>query len=37
MKDGDLAGARTAFEKCQELGLGVPEGEECGRSLALMK
>jgi Tfp pilus assembly protein PilF len=37
MKEGDLQGARAAFEKCREMGLGQPEAEECGRSLALMK
>ncbi len=37
MKVGDVAGARSAFEKCQELGQGRPEGEECTRSLSLLK
>ncbi len=37
MKVGDVAGARTAFEKCRELGQGQPVGEECTRSLSLLK
>jgi type IV pilus assembly protein PilF len=37
MKVGDVAGARTAFEKCRELGEGRPEGDECTRSLSLLK
>ena len=37
MKIGDLPGARQAFEKCRELGAAQPEGEQCGRSLALLK
>lgn len=37
MKVGDVAGARSAFEKCHELGEGRPEGEECARSLSLLK
>jgi type IV pilus biogenesis/stability protein PilW len=37
MKVGDVAGARGAFEKCRELGEGRPEGEECARSLSLLK
>ena len=37
MKVGDVAGARSAFEKCRELGQGRPEGEECTRSLSLLR
>ncbi len=37
MKVGDVAGARSAFERCRELGEGRPEGDECARSLALLK
>ncbi|HET6439167.1 MAG TPA: tetratricopeptide repeat protein [Anaeromyxobacter sp.] len=37
MKAGDGTGAREALEKCLELGQGKPEGEECARSLALLK
>jgi len=37
MKAGDVAGAKTEFEACRELGQGQPEGEECARSLALLK
>lgn len=37
MKVGDVAGARSAFEKCRDLGQGQPEGDECTRSLSLLK
>jgi type IV pilus assembly protein PilF len=37
MKAGDAAGARAEFEKCRELGQGQAEGEECTRSLSLLK
>ena len=37
MKLGDAAGARAAFQRCAELGQGTPEGEECTRSLGLLK
>jgi type IV pilus assembly protein PilF len=37
MKSGDVAGAREEFERCQELGDGTAEGEECRRSLALLE
>jgi type IV pilus assembly protein PilF len=37
MKAGDVAGARTAFEKCVELGTGTPEAAECTRSLGLLR
>jgi Tfp pilus assembly protein PilF len=37
MKAGDVAGARSAFERCRELGAGTPDGEECRRSLALLE
>lgn len=37
MKSGDIAGARTEFERCQELGGGTAEGEECRRSLSLLE
>jgi type IV pilus biogenesis/stability protein PilW len=37
MKVGDVAGARSAFERCRELGEGRPEGEECSRSLSLLR
>jgi type IV pilus assembly protein PilF len=36
MKTGDLTGARTAFERCKELGDGTAAGEECRKSLALL-
>jgi type IV pilus assembly protein PilF len=37
MKDGDLDGARKAFQRCTELGEGTAEGEECRKSLALLE
>jgi Tfp pilus assembly protein PilF len=37
MKSGDLAGARTEFERCRELGDGTSDGEECRRSLSLLE
>lgn len=37
MKAGDVAGARAAFERCLELGRGQPAGDECERSLSLLK
>jgi len=37
MKAGDLAGARTAFERCLELAKGGPSGDECHRSLEVLK
>lgn len=37
MKTGDAAGAKAEFEKCREMGQGQPEGEECARSLLLLK
>jgi Tfp pilus assembly protein PilF len=37
MRSGDLAGARSSFERCSELGKGTAEGEECRRSLALLE
>jgi Tfp pilus assembly protein PilF len=37
MRAGDAAGAREAFKRCQELGDGTAEGEECRRSLALLE
>ncbi len=37
MRAGDAGGARAAFEKCREMGQGQPEGEECARSLSLLK
>lgn len=37
MKVGDVAGARAAFETCRDLGPGQPEGDECTRSLALLR
>lgn len=37
MKAGDLEGARAAFRRCQQLGEGTTEGEECRRSLALLE
>jgi type IV pilus assembly protein PilF len=36
MKLGDAAGARTELERCRELGQGLPEGEECGRTLSTL-
>jgi type IV pilus assembly protein PilF len=37
MKVGDVAGARSAFERCRELGEGRPEGDDCARSLSLLE
>jgi Tfp pilus assembly protein PilF len=37
MKAGDVAGAREAFKRCEELGDGVADGEECRKSLALLE
>jgi len=37
MKSGDAAGARTELERCRELGQGLPEGEECGRTLSTLR
>lgn len=37
MKAGDAHGARDAFRRCQELGEGTAEGEECRRSLARLE
>jgi Tfp pilus assembly protein PilF len=37
MKAGDVAGARAAFERCQAIGDGTNEGEECRRSLGRLQ
>jgi Tfp pilus assembly protein PilF len=37
MKMGDVAGARTAFQRCTALGQSTPEVEECTKSLGLLK
>ena len=37
MKGGDVAGARSEFERCRDLGGGTPDGEECRRSLSLLE
>ena len=37
IKAGDVAGARVELERCRELGLGLPEGEECARTLSTLK
>lgn len=37
MKIGDVAGAREALERCRELGTGTADGEECGRTLAMLE
>ncbi|HEX9242253.1 MAG TPA: tetratricopeptide repeat protein [Anaeromyxobacter sp.] len=37
MKAGDVAGAKTEFVRCRELGDGTRDGEECRKSLALLE
>jgi type IV pilus assembly protein PilF len=37
MKGRDAAGAREAFARCEELGPGTEEGEECRRSRAQLE
>jgi Tfp pilus assembly protein PilF len=37
MRNGDVAGAREALERCVELGDAVTEGAECRRTLDLLK
>jgi Tfp pilus assembly protein PilF len=37
MKLGDVPGAREAFERCRDLGVGTADGEECRRSLSLLE
>jgi type IV pilus assembly protein PilF len=37
MKAGDVAGAKEAFQRCEELGNGTHEGDECRKSLALLE
>ncbi|HEX9051207.1 MAG TPA: tetratricopeptide repeat protein [Anaeromyxobacter sp.] len=37
MRAGDVAGAKESFERCRDLGVGTPDGEECRRSLALLE
>ncbi len=37
MKAGDAGGAREAFARCEELGPGTEEGDECRRSRALLE
>jgi type IV pilus biogenesis/stability protein PilW len=37
MKAGDVAGAREAFKRCEELGEGTADGESCHKSLALLE
>jgi len=37
LKAGDAAGARAAFEKCEALAGEGPEGEECRKTLKLLK
>jgi len=37
MKSGDLAGARSSFERCVELAKGTPAGDECRKSLELLQ
>jgi type IV pilus assembly protein PilF len=37
MKAGDVPGAREAFERCRDVGGSTTEGEECRRSLALLR
>jgi type IV pilus assembly protein PilF len=37
MKQGDVPGAKAAFQKCTELGQSSPEVEECSRSLGLLQ
>ena len=37
MKAGDVAGAKTSFARCRDLGEGTRDGEECRKSLALLE
>jgi type IV pilus biogenesis/stability protein PilW len=37
MKAGDLPGARSSFERCAELAKGAPSGDECRKSLELLR
>jgi type IV pilus assembly protein PilF len=37
MKVGDLAGAKASFERCLELAKGNPSGDECRKSLELLR
>jgi Tfp pilus assembly protein PilF len=37
MKEGDLPSARSAFERCEQLGPDTPVGEECRRSRELLQ
>jgi type IV pilus assembly protein PilF len=37
LKAGDAAGARIAFERCEELAGDLPDGEECRKTAKLLK
>jgi tetratricopeptide (TPR) repeat protein len=37
MKEGDLPSARSAFERCEQLGPDTVVGEECRRSRELLQ